>query len=86
MKAINFLLCMIFAMIVITGETGTVFAQPDMVQATDSEQDAGSVKFEQVVEFDQNVHFLNQDGTDVVLPAWGKFCGFRLEWFTIEIG
>lgn len=31
------------------------------------------MEFEQVVEFDRDVHFLKQDGTDVVLPAGGYY-------------
>ena len=31
------------------------------------------MEFEQVVEFERDVHFLNQDGTDVVLPAGGYY-------------
>ncbi len=73
MKNTTLSLCMIFAVAVLTNEADSVFAQSDMGQGTDSEQEAGPVEFEQVVEFDRDVHFLNQDGTDVVLPAGGYY-------------
>jgi hypothetical protein len=73
MKNTTLSLCMIFAMTLLTGEAHLVFAESDMGQPSDSEQEAGPVEFEQVVEFDRDVHFLNQDGTDVVLPAGGYY-------------
>ena len=73
MKNTTLSLCMIFAVTVFTGEAGSVFAQSDVVQASDSEQEAGPVEFEQVVEFENDMHFLNLDGVDVVLPAGGYY-------------
>ena len=73
MKNTTLSLCMVFAVTVLTGEAGSVFAQSDVVQASDSEQEAGPVEFEQVVEFENDMHFLNLDGVDVVLPAGGYY-------------
>ncbi|KPK21814.1 MAG: hypothetical protein AMK69_20970 [Nitrospira bacterium SG8_3] len=73
MKNATLSLCMIFAMTLLTGEAHLVFAESDMGQPSDSEQEAGPVEFEQIVEFEQDVHFLNPDGTDVVLPAGGYY-------------
>jgi hypothetical protein len=67
MRPIIILLFMTLVLTFLTIEAGLVLmTQPDMVQAADSEQEAGPVEFEQVVEFDRDIHFLTPDGKDKV--------------------
>ena len=68
MKTTTFAICMTFLMSVMSGELSLVRAESDMGQVTDSEQEAGPVEIEQVVEFDREMHFLSKEGTDVALP------------------
>ena len=69
MKTTTLTICMIFLMTVLPGESGLVLAESDMGQVSDSEQEAGPVEIEQVVEFDREMHFLSKEGTDITLPA-----------------
>jgi hypothetical protein len=64
---------MIFVMTLLTGEAYLVFAQSDMGQASESEQEAGPVEFEQVVEFERDIHFLTPEGQDTVVPSGGYY-------------
>jgi hypothetical protein len=73
MKNATLSLCMIFAVTVLIGVSGSVFAQPDMGQATESEQEAGPVEIEQVVEFERDIHFLTPEGQDKVVPSGGYY-------------
>lgn len=73
MKTTTFSLCMIFVMTLLTGEAYLVFAQSDMGQASESEQEAGPVEFEQVVEFERDIHFLTPEGQDTVVPSGGYY-------------
>ena len=73
MKSAIFTISLLFAMTWMPGESRMVFAESDMDQVADSEQEAEQIEFEKVVEFEQDLHFLSQDGTDVVLPAGGYY-------------
>ena len=89
MKNMTFSLCMIFAVAVLTGGAGPVLAQTEMVDLSGSEQEAGPVEFEQVIEFDRELHFLTPDGQDKVIPAGGYYVdavqnGLRLKSADIE--
>ena len=69
MKKANLAIGLILLMMLLPGQPGLVFAESDMSQKPDTEQEAEEVEFEPVVEFDRELHFLNQDGADVVLSA-----------------
>jgi hypothetical protein len=74
MRPIIILLFMTLVLTFLTIEAGLVLmTQPDMVQASDSEQEAGAVEFEQVVEFDRDIHFLTLDGQEKVIPSGGYY-------------
>jgi len=73
MKTTTLLPCMIFAMTFLTGEAGQVFAEPEAAQTSESEQEAGPVEFEQVVQFDRDIHFLTPEGQDKVVPSGGYY-------------
>jgi len=69
MKTTNLAICMIFVMTLLPGEAGLVFAEPEMVQASDSEQEAGPVEFEPVVELVRDVHFLTPQSEAAVVAS-----------------
>lgn len=69
MKTTTLTICMIFLMTMLPGESGLVLAEPDMGQVSDSEEEAGPVEIEQVVEFDRDVHFLTPESEDAVVPS-----------------
>ena len=69
MNTTTLAICMTFLMTVISGAPSLVLAESDMGQVSDSEQEAGPVEIEQVVEFDREMHFLSKEGTDIALPA-----------------
>jgi hypothetical protein len=73
MKTTNPLLIVSLAVIFLSIGVDPVLAQPEMVQASDSEQEAGPVEFEQVVEFNRDIHFLTPDGQDRVFPSGGYY-------------
>jgi hypothetical protein len=58
MRPIIISLFITLALTFLTSHAGPVRAQPDLAQASENEPEAGPVEFEQVIEFDREVHFL----------------------------